>query len=669
MRAGKARRELARETGMRGLDRLSVYARVGILGALIGFTLISLAATMWYSDQATSTALERQRNFSEIERLSLEMEIGALQMRRREKDFLLRRETRYFDAYSDNAAQVGTLLDDLQALDTPADISAAVGRLRSALPRHSETFAEVVAEQTRLGLTHDSGLQGTLRAAVHQVESRLEAFGDAELTVLMLMMRRHEKDFMLRGEARYIDSFDARQAEFDALLDTRDYPATDTADIRTLMQTYGRDFHAWAEGELAHQDTVSDLSAIFAGMDPDFTLIAEQARAGGRAAATALAADRQRIRALTAAIVALIAAISGLSCWLVGRSIARPVNALTGAMDELAGGRTDGIIPATDQGGEIGRMAQSVLVFQQNQIEISRLRAEQAEAEQRAAEEKRRLMNEMADEFDANVGSIAEDVTRAAQAMITIADRLRESAHESDERSTVVASAAEETSANTQSVASATEELTSSIREINRQVTESQNLTRNAVKEADDTRTTVAGLSEAVARIGSVVTLIQSIAEQTNLLALNATIEASRAGDAGKGFAVVAAEVKALADQTGQATHDIADQIEAIQKSGDHAVTAIGSMTSMIDQVSGSTTAIASAIEQQDAAAREIASSIAQATQGSAQVTESIAVLSGNVRETDDGANRVLDAARGVSEDAGRLRTALTGFLEQIRAA
>jgi hypothetical protein len=29
----------------------------------------------------------------------------------------------------------------------------------------------------------------------------------------------------------------------------------------------------------------------------------------------------------------------------------------------------------------------------------------------------------------------------------------------------------------------------------------------------------------------------------------------------------------------------------------------------------------------------------------------------------------VLDAARGVSEDAGRLRTALTGFLEQIRAA
>ena len=92
-------------------------------------------------------------------------------------------------------------------------------------------------------------------------------------------------------------------------------------------------------------------------------------------------------------------------------------------------------------------------------------------------------------------------------------------------------------------------------------------------------------------------------------------------------------------------------------------------MTTMIDQVSRSTTAIASAIEQQDAAAREIAGSVNQAARGSAQVTESTAVLADNVRETDSGASRVLDAARGVSADSDRLRTALSGFLQQIRAA
>jgi methyl-accepting chemotaxis protein len=654
---------------MLGLKTLSVYARIGILGGLIGFTLIALAATLYFSDRATSAALAHQQNFSEIERLSLEMEIGVLQMRRREKDFLLRGETRYFDAYREQADQVAELLDRIDGLNTPAEIDAAIDRLRSALPRHREVFAGVVQEQIRLGLTHDTGLQGALRGAVHDVETRLNGFDDAELTVLMLMMRRHEKDFMLRGAPRYIDAFDERQAEFAEQLAVRDYPAAERENISALMRAYADGFHAWAEGELALQETMGQLSEIFAAMDPDFTTIVDTAREGGRTAAAGLAQDRARIRQLTIIMVALIALASGLTCWLVGRSIARPIDALTRAMGDLARGRTDGTIPATGEGGEIGQMADAVLVFQQNQIEMDRMRAEQAAAEERSAAEKRRLMNEMADEFDANVGSIAQDVAQAAQAMIAIAEQLRQTAHESDERSTIVASAAEETSANTQSVASAAEELTSSIREINRQVTESQNLTRNAVQEADDTRSTVTGLSEAVARIGNVVTLIQSIAEQTNLLALNATIEASRAGDAGKGFAVVASEVKALADQTGQATHEIAAQIEAIQKNGDHAVTAIGAMTTMIDQVSRSTTAIASAIEQQDAAAREIAGSVNQAAQGSAQVTESTAVLADNVRETDSGASRVLDAARGVSSDSDRLRTALSGFLEQIRAA
>lgn len=654
---------------MRGLKGLPVYFRVGILGGLIGFTLISLAATLWYSDRATSAALERQQNFAQIERLALEVEIGALQMRRREKDFLLRQESRYFDAYLADAAQVSAHLEEISDLDAPAEINAAIQHLVEAMPLHERTFASVVEEQTRLGLSHDSGLQGELRSAVHNVEERLESFGDAELTVLMLMMRRHEKDFMLRGSARYIDSFDQRQTEFAALLAQRDYSDRDKADITALMADYASGFHAWAEGELAKQDTVSELSAIFATMEPDFDTIMNRARQEGRAASAVLQADRQQIRVLTMSIVGGIAVIAGLLCWLVSRSIAQPVNDLTHAMGDLANGQTDQTIPATDQGGEIGQMAKAVVFFQKSLIEVERLRAEQAEADARAAEEKRRIMNEMADEFDASVGSIAEDVARAAVNMIAVSDQLRSTAAQSDERSAIVASAAEETSANTQAVASAAEELTSSIREITRQVNESQGLTGDAVQEAGVTRETMSGLSEAVTKIGTVVTLIQSIAEQTNLLALNATIEASRAGDAGKGFAVVASEVKALADQTARATHEIADQIDAIQSSGDRAVTAISSMTGLIDKVSESTTAIASAIEQQDAAAREIANSVSQAAAGTSQVTESIAALSGNVRETDEGAASVLQAARGVSGDTDRLKSALASFLEQIRAA
>jgi len=81
----------------------------------------------------------------------------------------------------------------------------------------------------------------------------------------------------------------------------------------------------------------------------------------------------------------------------------------------------------------------------------------------------------------------------------------------------------------------------------------------------DQVHAELTALLEELAQVGAVAGEIDKIAKQTNLLALNATIEAARAGDAGKGFAVVAGEVKALSNQTANATAEVAGVVGDLQ--------------------------------------------------------------------------------------------------------
>ena len=72
-------------------------------------------------------------------------------------------------------------------------------------------------------------------------------------------------------------------------------------------------------------------------------------------------------------------------------------------------------------------------------------------------------------------------------------------------------------------------------------------------------------LNENSTKISQVVEMVSEITAQTNLLALNASIEAARAGESGKGFAVVAEEVKSLAEQSKDATEEIANIVRELQ--------------------------------------------------------------------------------------------------------
>jgi len=363
-----------------------------------------------------------------------------------------------------------------------------------------------------------------------------------------------------------------------------------------------------------------------------------------------------------------IALVSFIIALYIGRTISKPIICLNDSMQKLAAGDLNIGICAYGHEDEVGEMAATVCVFQDNAKQMERMKAEQAEMERRAATEKKAAMEKMAADFEGSVGHIVSVVASAATQLQASSKNLSEMSEQTSQQTSVVAAATEEASSSVQTVASAAEELSASISEINRQIEESTRVAANAVQEVHSTDATVSTLSEAAAQIGDVVKLIQDIAEQTNLLALNATIEAARAGEAGKGFAVVASEVKNLANQTGRATEEISKKIVTVQNVSNESVKAIRSIGTIIEQIDQITRMIAEALRQQDEATREISNNVQQASAGTSEISSSIVNVTHAAQESRNAATEVFDAANELSQQSESLRGQIQVFLDKVRA-
>lgn len=276
------------------------------------------------------------------------------------------------------------------------------------------------------------------------------------------------------------------------------------------------------------------------------------------------------------AISVLVGAIlGGVLATFIGNTIANPIKTIADVLQELARGNASVEVPYVDREDEVGANARSANIFKENIQKMTDLEKDRAEAAARVAEKRKQEMSKLASDFQAAVGGIVQSVSSASGQLESAAGKMAQGAESTQQLSSLAASASDQTSTNVQSVAAASEEMAATVSEISRQVQQSTNIADSAVTQAARTNERVQELSQSAERIGNVIELINTIAGQTNLLALNATIEAARAGDAGKGFAVVAEEVKALAEQTSNATNEIASQIAAMQTATGDAVGAI----------------------------------------------------------------------------------------------
>ncbi|WP_244423086.1 methyl-accepting chemotaxis protein, partial [Bradyrhizobium sp. ORS 375] len=471
---------------MKGLSLRLTHKIMAI--ALLGIVaLMTFGAIYWAGSRTQDASRTLAAQARDIDDINQKLATDLLEARRAEKDFLLRHDQKYAARHAELSAAIQRDLDDLGSKSRSAGERTMVDKVDAVskgFAAYRQEFAEVERAEVRLGLNETLGLSGSLRSAVHDIEAKLKEINDPRLMSGMLMLRRHEKDFMLRGDAKYVAQLKGAATDFSKTLAATDLSSDMKSDIGQKLDKYQKDFLAWSDGFQDAARHSAAMSKAFAEIEP---LIADIGKAVAQqyvAAQTANARSEEAVRhAMLWTLGISLILVSGVS-FLIGQGISNAVRQMVQAMARLAGGDASIQIPGVGRRDEIGEMAGAVEVFKTNMIETERLRAEQAEIEERQAERRKADMAALATSFETAIGRIIETVSSASTELEASATTLTRNAQHGQSLATSVASASEEAAAGVQSVASATEQLSASVVEISRQVQESARIAGEAVGQA-----------------------------------------------------------------------------------------------------------------------------------------------------------------------------------------
>jgi methyl-accepting chemotaxis protein len=531
------------------------------------------------------------------------IETDILQLRRNEKDFLARKELKYFEQFSQ---QYNGLIKDIIVLDSAYK---SIGRnlpeldqLRSVVSDYQELFTALVDTQKEIGLTPKDGLYGLLRSSVHVVEESIGT-NDYKLLSNMLQLRRNEKDFMLRLDEKYVDRWNNAADTFVEDINSSELSADVKVQIIENLSLYQQAFKDFVAGQkrlgfTAKEGVKGDMRKAVHQVDDILDKLVTLSK--NEVVAHTKFVD---LVAYSVFFVVLIIAI-GFAIF-VSRSILSGINQLNETMKRVSDTQDLSLSVSTNSNDEVGEMANSfndMLGKFRNLITAVNLSVDTVHEATDSLSKNIHLANSGVDSQIQQTDMVATAVTE----MVATVDEIANNTN-------AAASKAEATNNNAISGKEGVTQTIAKIDELSEKLRESENIVHELAKDSDT--------------IGSVLDVIRGIAEQTNLLALNAAIEAARAGEQGRGFAVVADEVRTLASRTQDSTQEIETIISSLQgrtkeivshmaicrtqgkDSADQASSAgkmLEEITQDVSTIMEMNTAIASAIQEQSTVASEV---------------------------------------------------------------
>ena len=568
-----------------------------------------------------------------------------LQLRRNEKDFLARKDLKYQDKYNANFQKLISSVDKASVGLKKYGINGhKIENLKDILNKYSKNFNEIVSIQKKIGLHPKDGLYGSLRDSVHNLEDLLKKDAKYRLQVDMLMLRRAEKDFMLRSDLKYLKKFDKSLKAF--LADADEEKLSNRKKAIELLNNYKKDFYNLVEGykEIGltpKEGALGEMRDTIHKTDSALKELIESVN-------IAIDDKEKEINNLSVIMFVILLFIMSVFTYFVTKRISVQIEKISDSINTITDSKDISTTINIKGENELAKLAQNLNVMFMALRDVIQ-DAKSSSLENAAISHE---LSTTAMKVGKNVEDSVLIIDQATQQTVTATQE--------------IARSVEEAQSNKQEMLDANSMLNEAKAEIS-------NLTKRVqlgAESENELASNIESLSKDMDQVKDVLTIISDIADQTNLLALNAAIEAARAGEHGRGFAVVADEVRKLAERTQKTLTEINATINVIVQSSNAAHEQMNINSEQMNEL----VAISVDVEEKINATTAIVNNATKASDKTVEdferTSSSISIITekiGEINSISTNNARNVEEIASASENLNNMTESLTHKLEQFK--